>query len=126
VLPCTDSITPYVLEREGLPSAIVFDTVGFAGAEDADARRALDEEISRCDLVISVCSATSAAREADRKLLDEARIRLSSQTRRSPPPVFVALSHIDRVRPAQEWNPPYNFDVDDSPKAQNVRDAMAA
>jgi len=126
VLPCTDTITPYVLDREGRPKAIMFDTIGFAGKGDESARKQLDAELAKCDLVIVVSSANSAARAPDRKLLDEARIRFAEQTRRAAPPLVVALSHIDRVRPINEWNPPYDFAQGELIKERNVRDAMDA
>ena len=126
VLPCTDSITPYVLARGGLPNAIVFDTIGFAGKGDQAARKRLDEELVKCDLIIVVCSAKSAARAPDQKLLGEARLFFAEQTRRAAPPIIVALSHVDTVRPMNEWNPPYDFINGESTKEANVRDAIEA
>ena len=124
VLPCTDAITQYIFARPGLPNAIVFDTIGFAGKGDKAAIEKLDEELGQCDLVIAVCSANLAARDPDRQLLDEARLRFSANLKRAAPPIVVALSHVDKVRPFNEWNPPYNFMDGQSPKERNVRDAI--
>lgn len=126
VLPCTDTITPYVIEREGLCKAIIYDTVGFGGAGDLRAQQRLNDELEQSDLAIVVASAGTAAREADRKLLDEARLRLERRALKSPPPIVVALSHIDIVRPIAEWNPPYDFRHGQSAKERNVRDALQA
>lgn len=126
VLPCTDATTPYVLERDGLFKAIIYDTIGFGGTDDKVAQTKLDKELGACDLVIAVSSAATAARELDRKLLDEARLRLAENTRRAMPPMVVALSHIDRVRPINQWNPPYDFERGESVKERNVRDAVRA
>ena len=126
VLPCTDAIMPYVLERDGLFRAIIYDTIGFGGANDTLAQTQLNEELERCDLVIVVSSATTAAREADRELLDDARLRLQRRVRQAMPPMVVALSHIDMLRPTKQWNPPYDFVDGGSTKEQNVRDAMHA
>jgi uncharacterized protein len=124
VLPCTKSIMPYMLEREGLPTAIIYDTIGFGGTDEKQAHAKLNEELEQCDLVIAVSSAATAAREADRKLLDDARLRLERRTRQAVPPIVVALSHIDMVRPIAEWSPPYDFSAGPSTKERNVRDAM--
>ena len=124
VLPCTDAITQYIFARPGLPNAIVFDTIGFAGKGDKAAIKKLDEELAQCDLVIAVCSANMAARDPDRKLLDQARLRFSANLKRAAPPIVVALSHVDKVRPFNEWNPPYNFIDGQSPKERNVGDAI--
>ena len=126
VLPCTDTITPYVLERDGSFKAIVFDTIGFAGKEDKLARSKLDDELERCDLVLAVCSARTAAREADRQLIDDTRMRLAERTRQAIPPIVVALSHVDTLRPFNEWNPPYDLAKGESTKAQYIRDAVRA
>ncbi len=125
-LPCTDKITPYIFKREGLPKIIIFDTVGFGGANDRNAQRQLDDELGRCDLVIVVCSARSAARQADRQLLDDLSAHFSLELRRNKPPVVVALSHIDCIKPAGEWKPPYNLLVAESVKARNIVEAVDA
>ena len=126
VLPCTDTITPYVLEREGLFQAIVYDTIGFGGTGDKQAQAQLNEELEQCDLLVVVCSAATAAREADRKLLDDARLRLERRVARAMPPTVVVLSHIDLLRPLKDWSPPYDFVTGVSAKERNVRDAMQA
>lgn len=126
VLPCTDAVTPFVLERNGLFQAILYDTIGFGGTDDKPAQAKLNKELGACDLVIAVSSAATAARELDRKLLDEARLRLSENTRQAVPPIIVALSHIDRVRPISEWDPPYDFERGETAKERNIRDAVQA
>ena len=126
VLPCTDAITPYILERDGLFKAIIYDSMGFGGTGDKAAQSQLDAELKQCDLVILVSSAATAAREADRKLLDDVRVRFEQRAVRAPPPAVVALSHIDRLRPFQDWRPPYDFVAGDSAKERNVRDAVRA
>ena len=42
------------------------------------------------------------------------------------PPVIVALTFIDQLRPLAEWDPPYNVAQPDRPKARNIHDAMEA
>ncbi len=125
-LPCTTGITPYVLDREGLPKAIVFDTEGFGGREDRLAISRLDKELIKCDLIIMVCSATTAARAPDVRLLDELRQRFAVNKLQSLPPIVVALSHIDKLRPFGEWNPPYDLRDKNSIKACNMASALTA
>ncbi len=119
-LPCTQGINPYLLEREGMPSAILFDTEGFGGKEDRRAMEQLNAELMKCDLVIMVCSATTAARASDQQLLSELRARFASNQKRAFPPIVVALSHIDQLRPFAEWNPPYDLRDQKSIKAKNI------
>ncbi len=125
-LPCTIGVTPYVLDREGLPKAIIFDTEGFGGREDLRAISRLDKELIKCDLIIMVCSATTAARAPDLRLLDELRHRFAVNKLQSLPPIVVALSHIDKLRPFGEWNPPYDLRDKKSNKAHNIASALSA
>ncbi len=67
-----------------------------------------------------------AVREADRRLLDEFRREMESLTMRAPPPIVVALSHMDTVRPIQEWRPPYDIAQGQSTKERNLREAIEA
>jgi predicted GTPase len=126
VLPCTDAITPYVLERDGLFKAVIYDTIGLGGKDDKLAQGRLDGELQDCDLVIAVSSAATAAREPDRELLDEARMRLAARVDRALPPIVVAVSRIDLVRPINEWSPPYDYKNGESTKERNIRDATRA
>ena len=115
-----------MLDRDGLPKAIVFDTEGFGGSEDRLAISRLDEEIIKCDLILMVCSATTAARAPDLRLLDELRQRFAVNQHQSLPPIVVALSHIDKLRPFGEWNPPYDLRDKNSIKACNIASALSA
>lgn len=42
------------------------------------------------------------------------------------PPVLVALSHIDRLRPFTEWTPPYDIAAPSGRKAEAIRGAVDA
>jgi len=42
------------------------------------------------------------------------------------PPLLVAVTHIDQLRPLSEWSPPYNLDHPATPKAQNILAAITA
>jgi predicted GTPase len=126
VVPRTDQVEPYVMEREGLPQAIVLDTAGY---DVADPRQVLDpliEPLHGCDIVLCVCSAASAAREADRRFLSELRAEFQRNPDRHMPVLMAALTHIDRLRPLQEWNPPYRLEPAEGAKAQQIADAVEA
>jgi predicted GTPase len=123
VLPRTKHIEPYLLERDGMPQAILLDTVGY---DAADSFAPLEEEILRCDLVLLVCTALSAARDADRRMLDQLRAFYAGHPDRVVPPVVVVVTHIDQVRPPAEWNPPYDFAHPSGAKARNIVDAVRA
>jgi predicted GTPase len=121
VLPTTRDVTPFVFEREGLGQALIFDTAGYGEAASAKSPFAeLEDELLNCDLVLLVCSALTAARQADRGVLEELRLRWQREPNRRPPPVIVILSHIDMLRPFAEWNPPYDLAEPTGAKAQRI------
>ena len=126
VVPRTGGIEPYVLEREGLQQAIIIDTAGYDIANPKEMLRAADRYLHGCDMVVCVCSAASAAREADRRFLGELRAEFQRNPDRHMPVVITALTHIDRLRPCQEWNPPYRLDPAEGPKAEQIADAIEA
>ena len=126
VVPRTNQVEPFVLEREGLPQAIVLDTAGYDVAAPAEMLRPLAAYLHGCDMVVCVCSAASAAREADRRFLDELRAEFQRNPDRHAPVVITALTHIDRLRPLQEWNPPYRLAPPQGAKAQQIADAIEA
>jgi uncharacterized protein len=127
VLPATRGVEPYLLARDGIPRAILLDTAGYdAGPQADDPFKGLGDELLRCDLVLVVCTAASASRAADRKLLDRLRAFFLEHPRRAMPAVAVALTHIDLLRPVGEWAPPYDLTAADNPKAASIRDAAQA
>jgi len=126
VVPRTDQVEPYVLEREGLQQAIVLDTAGYDIADPGKALRPWIDHLHGCDIVVCVCSAASAAREADRCFLSELRAEFQRNPDRHLPVVITALTHIDRLRPLQEWNPPYRLDPAEGTKAVQIADALEA
>jgi predicted GTPase len=127
VVPRTRGVDPFVLKRDGLPQAIVLDTAGYdaVGAAD-DPFRHYRDEIVQSDLVLLACSAQSAARAADRRLLDGMRAFYQGQPHRIMPPVVVAMSHVDQLRPLHEWAPPYDLTDAGNVKARNIRAAAEA
>lgn len=127
VLPETPEVTPYLLERDGLERAIILDTAGYEES-DRGARALIEaqQEVLRSDLILVVCAATSAARQADRALLDQLRQQFLDATGEEPPPIIAVLSQIDRLRPPREWQPPYDIAKPTGTKAQNIRGALEA
>jgi predicted GTPase len=121
-LPTTASITPYLLERDGLQQAIILDSAGYGGLAHPGALAELEREWARTDVVLMVCKATQAARAADAEQLAAIRVYFQTERRDQALPVIIAVvTHIDQLRPLQQWQPPYNIQQPDSPKASNIR-----
>lgn len=123
-LPATAAFTPYAIEREGFPPALVIDSPGVG--DDARALATLTEKAADSDLVLWVAPANRADRQTDRKALDAVRAHFASRLNRRRPPLLLVATHIDRVRPFGEWDPPYTRADDTREKARNIREAAAA
>jgi hypothetical protein len=122
-LPTTSRVTEYLLESEGHPTVLVVD---MPGLDERTGTAALLQEAERADLIIWVASATQPARAPDRKGLDDFRAWANAQLARRVPPVLMALTHVDELRPAAQWTPPYDVAAPAGPKARAVRAAMDA
>ncbi|WP_439542307.1 GTPase family protein [Hyphomicrobium sp.] len=123
-LPATSKYTPYVLQGEGFPAAFIIDSPGIGS--DAAMLDELVEKAADCDLMLWVVAVNRADRETDRKALEGVRLHFASRLNRRRPPIILVTTHIDRLRPFNEWSPPYDLASGDSEKARNIRSAVAA
>lgn len=127
VVPCTDGIEPHLLERDGMQRALIFDSAGYADVASAGkSLKQAREQVLKCDAILLVCSAMTAAREPDSRLLTELRAIFQADPDRAFPAFLVVLTHIDQLRPFREWSPPYNIIQPTTPKAKQIRDAVDA
>jgi predicted GTPase len=122
-LPATRRFTAYKLTHEGLPAALLVDSPGLKGGEKPDA---LIQNAAGADMVLWVSSASRAARETDRQALTAIREHFAAEPNRRRPPMLLALTHIDALRPFNEWDPPYDLTETSRAKSQSILAAMEA
>jgi uncharacterized protein len=122
VLPATKGFVAYQLKGEALPPVLLIDSPGISA--DAAAIGQLSDEAGACDLVIWVVAANRADREMDRAALDSIRSYFHTRTDRRQPPILAIMTHIDLLRPYQEWAPPYDFANPTNAKSSSIRDAL--
>lgn len=120
----TQSILPYRLEREHQTAALVFDTPGCDSQLLPE--KALKATVLSADLLLWVTAANKPDRGDEQRVLRQVRHWLHQQSHRRPPPMVVVMSHIDQLRPAREWSPPYDLANARREKSRNIVDAMAA
>ncbi len=122
VLPATKGFTAYQLRSEALPPVLLIDSPGISADQAAISQ--LSDEAGACDLVIWVAAANRADREMDRAALDSIRSYFSIRSDRRQPPILAIITHIDLLRPYQEWAPPYDIANPANAKATSIRAAM--
>ena len=118
-LPTTARSAEYQLELEGRPAVSLVDMPGLGDGVELELRA----QAERADLVLWVASATQPARSTDRQGLDHFRV-WAAQLARRPPRVVLALTHVDELRPANEWMPPYDVATPAGPKARSILAAI--
>lgn len=115
---------PSVLTREGFTQALVFDSPGCdsAGFDQAKMLAAA----KNADLILWVSAANRPDRQSERECLDQLRAAQAAWIDRRSPPLLVAASFIDRLRPVNEWQPPYDLTQPSNTKALNINAAVQA
>lgn len=124
VLHTTRDVTAHVLERDGFTRALVLDTPGLDSA--GFDREAVLKTLASVDLLLWVSAVNRPDRSDERATLDAVRAWQASRADRRPAPLVVVASHIDQLRPAASWSPPYDLAHGDDPKARNIRAAVEA
>jgi predicted GTPase len=86
----------------------------------------LIERADDSDMVLWVCAANRAARDIDARALSAIRAHFAAEPNRRRPPMLLVLTHVDSLRPFNEWDPPYDLTAVARGKAQSIRAAMEA
>ncbi len=123
-LPLTSDFVAYEMKREGAPEALIIDSPGLTSFEQPLDK--LLEEAAQADLILWVSSAVRADRELDAHALNAIRAYFAERHNRRRPPMLLVLSHVDKLRPLQEWSPPYDLADRENAKAASIRAAMDA
>lgn len=118
----TRALTPYRLERDGLEIALILDAPG----SERLAYKSLHEAANAADMILWVSAAHRPDRQTERQTLDALRTAQSTRLGRRPPPLLVVVTHIDRLRPLREWQPPYDLTDTRNLKAMSIQAAVTA
>ncbi len=121
VLPATGAFTAFALNDPTLPPILLIDSPGMQ--DDAATIDRLASQAGASDLVIWVTAANRADRQLDRAALDAVREYFASRPDRRRPPILAVMTHIDRLRPTQEWAPPYDLTNPTTEKARTIVEA---
>jgi predicted GTPase len=124
VAPLTAGTTRYELRKDGM-NFVLLDTTGYGleGPNDVEFTAAL-KAAETADLLLIVAHARSAARKPDVDMLDRLAAAFAARPHLRVPPVVAALTHIDLLSPATEWNPPYEWTTGTRTKERSIREAV--
>lgn len=104
---------------------VLLDTAGYGDDGATRAQLAeMHEALHEADMVLLVMDAASPARRADVQMLADLDGWLQANLHRKLPPVLGVLTHIDCLRPALEWSPPYDWRSPSRPKETNIAGAV--
>jgi predicted GTPase len=124
VLPVGDVATSHAVGGTGdRPELELIDCVGL---DREGAIPKLTGMAAACDLIVWVVAANDGARDLDRRLIDAVRAHFTANPHLKAPPLLIALSHTDRLRPFNEWEPPYDIAAPAGRKAEAIRGAVDA
>jgi predicted GTPase len=123
VLPSTDSSTVYntfVYDND----VRVVDLQGLDGSLKTEA--VMLKEMTQADVVLWVLKANQSARELDKQLKDkfDAFYDDPKNISRKHPIVITIVNQVDRLKPVDEWQPPYDLDNPTTAKAKIIAQAL--
>ncbi|MEL7049859.1 MAG: GTPase, partial [Pseudomonadota bacterium] len=121
VLPGTGAFHGYEIQKDGLPTIVFTDGAGLGSTSDVDA---LVSHALSSDVVIWVVGAHRADRELDSKGLKAINDAFVNEIDRSPPSILVVATHIDRLRPLNSWEPPFDVAAGTRPKEVAINRAV--
>lgn len=123
VLPSTDTSTVYNAFVDDNDVRVV-DLQGLDG--NAKTEAVMLKEMTQADVVLWVLKANQSARELDKQLKDkfDAFYEDPKNISRKQPIVVTVVNQVDRLKPVDEWQPPYDLDNPSSAKAKIIEQAL--
>lgn len=103
----------------------LLDTPGYS---DSLISKESSEEILKgvlaADIVLLVLAANSPAKQPDVLMLNQFKEYYREHSELKPPRVIGVVTHIDLLRPMQEWEPPYNWRDPKTPKERSIHESI--
>ncbi|MGR5557544.1 GTPase family protein [Vibrio fortis] len=123
VLPSTDTSTVYNAFVDDNDVRVV-DLQGLDG--NAKTEAVMLKEMTQADVVLWVLKANQSARELDKQLKDKFDAFYDDPKNISckQPIVITIVNQVDRLKPVDEWQPPYDLDNPTTAKAKIIAQAL--
>jgi uncharacterized protein len=118
VLPSTDRLQSYTFETPTGETLLLWDSPGYEQVNQAQPAQELLAKAAAADVALLVTPVNDPALQMDLALL-------TLLHQKNPGlPILTVVTQVDRLRPLREWEPPYDWQNGDRPKAQNIREAV--
>ncbi|MEZ8696638.1 GTPase family protein [Vibrio lentus] len=123
VLPSTDTSTVYNAFVDDNDARVV-DLQGLDG--NAKTEALMLKEMTQADVVLWVLKANQSARDLDKQLKDrfDAFYDDPKNISRKKPIVVSVVNQVDRLKPVDDWQPPYDLENPTSTKAKIIAQAL--
>ncbi|ABB57183.1 GTPase family protein [Synechococcus elongatus] len=118
-LPSTPAIQTYDWQLDNGDRLQLLDSPGYEQAGRFDLWESVLTAADTADAVVLLTPATDPALASDRRCLQDLR------SRRPDLPLLIGVTHVDRLRPWAEWQPPYDWQQGNRPKEVAMREAVA-
>ncbi|MBL8852376.1 MAG: 50S ribosome-binding GTPase [Planctomycetaceae bacterium] len=126
VLPTTREVRRFAIPLANAAGPVeLLDTPGYgeAGAS-AEQRRQIETAVTQADAVLLVMSANTSARKSDQLLLEQLEAFFVAHPDLRFPPMIGVLTHVDLLKPAMVWEPPYNWREPQDAKGRQIQAAL--
>jgi predicted GTPase len=123
VLPSTDTATVYEAVLNDIPIRVI-DLQGLDG--DASTQQAMLDEMTQADLIMWVLKANQPARALDKTLKTafDAYYASNKNISRKKAALIGVVNQVDKLKPADQWQPPYNIAKPNCAKAKIIKQAL--
>ncbi len=124
MLPATDRVCVYECSIQGMEIVHLVDLPGLDGHPERE--QVILQEVSQSDIVLWVLKANQSSRSLDLEFLEKlnAFYQESANRSRKRPVLIGVLNQVDRLKPHQEWQPPYDLEAPVSQKAKTIKEAL--
>lgn len=122
--PMELGVKEFRLQSPNRPELVLVDTPGLNGNKKNE--KIMLKEAEKADLILWVVSATQPARSIDHDALKILKENLDAHLDRKSPPIIFVMTHVDRLSPSRDWEPPYDIESPLRAKAKSIREALNA
>ncbi|MBN2825423.1 MAG: 50S ribosome-binding GTPase [Campylobacterales bacterium] len=123
--PTQTGIRYYEYSTDNHLDTILVDTQGYQSIHERDSSYlAIISEIKSSDIILLLLSATNAARQSDKALLEGIKTYYTANLKLRQPVILGVVNQLDKLSPQKEWQPPFNIQSPKTPKEQNIQQAL--